>query len=208
MATYNTLENANDYALVDDVVFWWSKTLRKRVKRHGWNAYLVTFMFNHIPGGSTVKLKMMQDSMCRFYSTLLTRVVRNPNSLSQLFNRPIMMAVPDYPVYKHKKVSLQDAKINDGLHFHALLAVPSESRLKQDVGSHVQQYSGLYVKAPIQRIHVDLIEAGNRRTIDYAMKSVKRQTCRWEDVLVLPKSPCEFACRSDQYKWLASLLCD
>jgi len=208
MTTYDNFYNVSDGIFVDDVILWWSKKIRQTVKRNGWNAYFVTFMYSHISGGPAVKIKMMQDSVCRFYSTLLTRVVRKPNSLSQLFNRPLMMAVPDYPVYKHDKMRLQDVKVNDGLHFHAILAVPSESRLKQDVGSHVEQYSRLYIKPPLWRIHVEMIERGTKRTVDYGMKSIKRRTCRWDDVLVLPKSPSEFGSRSEQYKWLAGLLCD
>jgi hypothetical protein len=208
MATYDNFRNVNDYAFLEEVVSWWSGKIEERVVRHGWNAYIVTFMFNRIPGEFSVKLKMMQDSARRFYSTLLTRVVRKPNSLSQLFNRPLMMAVPDYPVHKRDKMRLRDVRLNDGLHFHAILAVPSESRLKRDIGSHVEQYSGLYIKAPVQRIHVKMIEKGAVRATDYAMKSLKRRRCSWEDVLVLPKSPCEFASRSDQYKWLVSLLAD
>jgi hypothetical protein len=126
---------SNDIAFVETVTAWWSREVEERVRDHGWNAYLITFMFNHIPGRPATKLKLMQDSVPRFYSKLVTRVVRRPNSIEQLFNRPRMMVAPDYPVFKHYKIGLQAAIVNDGLHLHSILAVALKSRLKEDVVS-------------------------------------------------------------------------
>ena len=138
---------SDDVALVEHIISWWSREMEERVILHGWNAYLVTFMFNHIPGSPPKKLKLMQDSVCRFYSKLVTRIVRKPNSIYQLVNRPRMITAPDYPVFKHKKIGLQVASVNDGLHMHSILAVPLKSRLKEDIASHVARKSYLYIKA-------------------------------------------------------------
>jgi hypothetical protein len=116
--------SSNDVAFVETVTSWWSKEMEERVRDHGWNAYIVTFTFNHIPGQPATKLKMMQDCVCRFYSKMVTRVVRKPNSMHQLFNRPRMMTAPDYPVFKHEKIGLAAATVNDGLHLHSILALP------------------------------------------------------------------------------------
>ena len=64
---------SEDVAFVETVTSWWSREVEERVRDYGWNAYLVTFMFNHIPGGPAVKLKLMQDSVSRFYSKLITK---------------------------------------------------------------------------------------------------------------------------------------
>lgn len=92
-----------DVAVVEAIISWWSWEMEERVTLDGWNTYLVTFMFNHIPGPSPNKLKLMQDSVCRFYSKLVTRIVRKPNSVYQLVNRPRMITTPDYPVFKYEK---------------------------------------------------------------------------------------------------------
>jgi hypothetical protein len=149
-------------------------------------------MFNHVSGLPAARLKAMQDSVDRFYSTLITRIVRNPNSVHQLRLRPRMLTAPDYPVFKHDKIGLRDATVNDGLHMHSILAVPLKSRLKEDVASHVERKKHLYVKRPLYSINFALIEGNAYDVTDYAMKIVKRGRCRWEDVFFLPKSPSEF----------------
>jgi hypothetical protein len=182
----------NDVALVETIISWWSREMEERVRLDGWNAYFVTFMFNHIPDKpAAAKLKLMQDRVCRFYSKLVTRIVGKPNSPAQLFNRPRMICAPDYPVFKYEKIGLLAATANDGLHLHSILAVPLKSRLKQDVASHVRQRSYLYLNPPIREIDFRLIENNIKGVTDYAMKAIKGGICRWEDVFFLPKTPSE-----------------
>jgi hypothetical protein len=183
----------SDVAFMETIISWWSREMEDKVQLHGWNPYLVTFMFNHIPGGPAAKLKMMQDRVCRFYSKLVTRVVRKPNSPAQLFNRPRMICAPDYPVFKYEKISLKAATVNDGLHLHSILAVPLKSRLKEDLISHVERMKRLYIKPPLRSINFAPIVDNTYGVTDYAMKTVKHGRCRWEDVFFLPKSSSELS---------------
>ncbi len=183
----------SDVALVETIISWWSREMEDRVRVHGWNAYFVTFMFNHIPDGPAVRLKLMQDRVCWFYSKLVTRIVRKPNSPAQLFNRPRMICAPDYPVFKYEKIGLRAATVNDGLHLHSILAVPLRSRLKEDVASHVGRKPHLYLKPPLREIDFQPIENNMKGVTDYAMKTIKRGICRWEDVFFLPKSSSELS---------------
>lgn len=185
--------NSQEVAIIETITSWWSREVEEKVTKNGWSAYLVTFMFNHISGSAAARLKVMQDSVCRFYSTLVTRVVRKPNSIHQLFLRPRMLTVPDYPVFKYEKIGLRDATVNDGLHMHSILSVPLNSRLKVDVISHVAEKSRLYRKRPLREIHFEPIEHSTYAVTNYVMKSVRRGRCRWEDVLFLPKSPSELS---------------
>jgi hypothetical protein len=137
--------NSQEVAFIEIITLWWSREIEERVTKDGRNAYLVTFMFNHLSGLPAERLKIMQDSVCRFYSTLVTRIVRKPNSIHQLFLRPRMLTVPDYPVFKYGKIGLREATVNDGLHMHSLLSVPLNSRLKVDIISHVAEKSRLYI---------------------------------------------------------------
>jgi hypothetical protein len=184
---------SDDVALVEAIISWWSREMEDRVTLDGWNTFLVTFMFNHIPEPPPKKLKLMQDSVCRFYSKLVTRIVRKPNSIYQLVNRPRMITAPDYPVFKYEKIGLQAATVNDGLHMHSILAVPLKSRLKEGIASHVAGKSYLYIKPPLRNIHFLPIEGNIKGVTDYALKAVKHRRCRWEDVLFLPKSPSELS---------------
>jgi hypothetical protein len=180
--------NPKEVALIETITSWWSREVEDKVTKDGWNAYLVTFMFHHLSGLPVARLKVMQDSVCRFYSTLVTRIVRKPNSIHQLYLRPRMLVAPDYPVFKHDKISLRDATVNDGLHMHSILAVPLKSRLKEELASHVAGKSRLYIKKPLRKIHFQPIESHTYAVTNYAMKAVRRGRCRWEDVLLLPKS--------------------
>jgi hypothetical protein len=125
------------------------RLLQQRVKNNGWNPYFLTFMFRRLPGNKKVQLVAMEEAVVRFYSTLLTRVVRNPHSPFQQSQRPILIAAPDYPVFKHERQRISDIAINDGLHMHAMLAVPWQSRMKGDTISHLQRYNRLYIKDPL-----------------------------------------------------------
>ena len=196
------LTNEQSRALISGYI----EIMDRKIRRFGWNAYLVTFMFKQIPGGKTARIKIISDTLHRFYSTLLTRIVRRPQSPFQLSERPLFITLPDYPVPKHDKQKLADITINDGLHMHAILAVPWESRLKQDVITHVDRYTRLYIKEPLSRINIGLIEENLDRVGDYVFKSIKRSRCEWDDVIILPKSTSEVRNRSEAYKKMVKLM--
>jgi hypothetical protein len=174
--------------------------LQQRVENDGWNPYLLTFMFRHLPGKKDTQLLSMEQAVLRFYSTLLTRIVRNPHSAFQQSQRPILIAVPDYPVFKHDKQKISDIAINDGLHMHAMLAVPWQSRMKEDIISHLQRYNRLYVKDPFKRINISEIEDNIGRVGDYVFKSIKTVRCSWDDIIVLPKDRSEIRPTSNTFR--------
>ncbi len=107
--------------------------------RSGWNAWLLTFMFRPLPGSPDYVLESMRDELDRFYRTLATRVARRPSSASL----PVLIAAPDLPVGKADK-PLRDLAINDGLHFHSILACPPNSRLPMPVNEHLRTERALY----------------------------------------------------------------
>ncbi len=165
-----------------------AELIEGRVTGDGWNAYLVTFMFHPLPGGTQAKLQSMKDAVYRFYATFLTRVLRKPKSPFHAGGRPLLFASPDYPVPKHEKQSISQFAINDGLHFHGILAVPLESRLREDVITHIHNKAETYVRYPLRRIHAVLIEENRLNFVsDYGLKSVKRNRLNWDDVIILPK---------------------
>jgi hypothetical protein len=165
--------------------------IERGMKRDGWNGYLLSFMFHPVPGATRTKPEIMGEALYRFYATFLTRVVRNPNSIFQLSQRPLFIAAPDYPAPKHQKQKISDVAINDGLHMHGLLVVPWECRLKEDVITHLERHDALYRKAPLRRIDVQPIEKRLGFVVDYVFKSVKKRRVSWDDVILLPKSSWE-----------------
>jgi hypothetical protein len=89
----------------------------------GYKPYLLSFMFKPLPGTITIHLLQMSDEIERLYSIFTNHIVRNSSSPSQQLLRPVLIAAPDLLVPKHDKHSLQDATINHGLHYHAILLV-------------------------------------------------------------------------------------
>jgi hypothetical protein len=102
----------------------------------GWSAFLLTLMFSPLSGHYLSKLHQMKGSIERFYSRLLTRLVRYP-SKGEL---PILIGMADFPVPKRrKKSSVMDVIINDGLHFHSILLIPPKSRLRSSLDKHLEE---------------------------------------------------------------------
>jgi hypothetical protein len=158
----------------------------------GHDAYLTTFMFNHIPGNSKSIIGSMTKDIEQFYRTLVTRVVRNARK-AQIHQLPKLIALPDRPVPKHFKQALQDVAINDGLHFHGFTMIPERSRLDCELDDHVRQ-SGIYTDSRYTRIcHIDVQRIKTRPgyTTGYGLKWLKRNAAAYDDLLILPVAKSE-----------------
>jgi hypothetical protein len=158
--------------------------------RAGWSCYLVTFLFDQLPGSRAAVINQMKDRVQRVYSRLVTRVNRKPkNALPD--ELPVLIGLADLPVYKRDRSSLHNARCNDGIHFHALVLLPPTSRLKESLVDHFRQNEEVYAcpGMSIQRIHAEAVIGDHERVVDYALKTVRRRRLSYEDaVLVLPRS--------------------
>src|SRR6202521_2992158 len=54
--------------------------LFQRYIDQSWKAYIITFMFNSLPGGKQALFNQFNQEVTRVYSNFVTRVVRNPKS--------------------------------------------------------------------------------------------------------------------------------
>ena len=77
-------------------------TLVKQYLDQGWQGYLMTMMFNQLPGNDRQKNHQMQVGMEGIYASFLTRIIRNPRKSSSA--KPILICCPDWPVRKNKKI--------------------------------------------------------------------------------------------------------
>jgi hypothetical protein len=159
----------------------------------GWNASLLTFMFERLRGGRQGIIAQMRSDVDLFYRTFLTRVVANPRARA-LDRLPLLIACADVPGSGHKALALEDALVNDGLHFHGLLVVPPCSRLRVPAHEHVRERQATYVHdgTRLRRVHAIPIEATPDRAADYVMKAFRSGRLSYDDaVLVLPRSSSE-----------------
>jgi hypothetical protein len=156
----------------------------------GWKSYLLTFMFNHLRGSPAGVQMQMEREVERVYAKMLTRVVRKPRSLANVGKLPIWIAVPDFPVPKRERTSLDAVTVNNGRHVHALALDPPWSRMGMGLDEHFQQHQELYLGAArkLRRIDVELIRHSPKYVTDYALKSLKRRRADGDDVLILPRA--------------------
>jgi hypothetical protein len=163
----------------------YSELIQRQIDQDGSNAFLLTFMFKPLAGSTKSILIRMNTEVQRVYSTFVTRVVRNPSSERQKASLPLLITVPDKPVYKLKKQKLADLKINGGLHLHGILCVPWISRLKVDVPTHFEAKKAVYVKNRLIRIDVEPIYSVRvNHVVDYAFKALKNGNATSDDIQI------------------------
>lgn len=170
----------------------------------GFEPYMLTIMFNQLPGKERAHIEQMRALITAFYQKLVPRLYRRPNTIPlELF--PLLLAWPDWPVPKKRKFKwdhLVNIAINDGLHFHAVYLHPPFTRLKVCFETHYAEKQLTYVKpdGPMSRIHVKPITYTPHRAIRYIMKQVERERIDSVDLLVLPKTHDELAGRLPRRK--------
>jgi hypothetical protein len=175
---------------------WTKKQARKWVNEYydlEWTPYFMTFMFRQIPGSIEEKLRQMHKGISRFYGTLASRVVRSPRSPKWAHLLPRGVFYPDGPCYTGRKSELSKVKINDGLHFHGIILVPNQSRLKVPFLQHLRDKKRSYGRGDILMIHAEPNRDHHRFVADYAGKAVKRGRTAYDDVLVLPRTGAELS---------------
>jgi hypothetical protein len=156
-------------------------------------AYYVNFMFNALPGKETTKFAIMKSEVTRVHSLLAKHTVRKWKSPKWCDLVPVLIGAPDYPVIKKKRVEAKLYQVNDGLHFNAVMLIPSRdalytpgkcSRLKEPLDEHFERKAGEYLTRRLARIHVTPVDPGTTMT-DYMLKAFRRGRITSDDVLVL-----------------------
>lgn len=161
-------------------------------ERAGDQVHIVTFMFPSVGNSKEIILLRMRDQVERVYSTYLTHVCRRPLAKSNEC-LPVLIGSFDLPVFKYGKSS-GTSSLNQGLHFHALLVTPSESRLKTSVDEHFADHNEKYTAngSLIQKIHVEKVTHGLARVTDYVLKSITNGRLTYDEaIVILPKARSE-----------------
>jgi hypothetical protein len=145
-------------------------------------------MFRHIPGSDQERLRQMHKEIGIFYGKLASWMVRKPKSPKCAHLLPRGVFYPDGPCYKREKQALRDVTINDGLHFHGIILVPTKSRLKVPFLQHLRDKKRSYGRGYMLMIHAAPNRDHHQFVADYAGKAVKRGRVSYDDVLVLPRT--------------------
>ena len=182
------------------LILAYDEWIRKHLEGREWHGYLLTFMFNHLDGNHAAVLTQMRQEITWFYGRLLTRIHRRPRSAGARPCLPVLIAAPDRPVPKRRgKLSIQDVTINDGLHHHAVLLVPVNTRLDHGVDVEVAENEAVYLgrRGKLRHIDVRPIAEPEGDVVGYALKQVARNPASIDDILVLPKAASELIPRAE-----------
>lgn len=176
---------------------YYAQMVQERL-RLNWDACLLSFMFNQLPGNERTKVKLMLEEVRTIYHKLLTRLYRYPKSVlhDQL---PMLIAVPDYPVFKSKRALYVNPDINDGLHVHAVITCPHSTRLTTSLPEFLTTWSDSKLVGPeryLAKLHVEPITQTPGRVMDYVMKSEGRRGIISDDTLLLPEASSEYSRRT------------
>ncbi|MHB2209704.1 hypothetical protein [Methylobacterium sp. CM6257] len=110
---------------------------------------------------------------------------------------PILIGAADLSIHKRRpdRAASKDPNAVGGLHFHGMLAIPSNSRLgDQSVQEHFEENDRNYRRGlGIERIDIAPVEPG---TIPKVMRNCLRAVCRRtigfdEGILILPRASSE-----------------
>jgi len=74
--------------------------VQEHVKK-GWDAYLLTFMFGHLPGSVDAKIQQMHREIVALYGKMATRFVKKPRSPNSAHLLPKGLFFPDVPCFTH-----------------------------------------------------------------------------------------------------------
>jgi hypothetical protein len=98
------------------------------------------------------------------------------------------IVVPDFPVPKHAKTSLQDVTLNGGLHMQGIALLPPASRLNAGLDRHFAAHQALYVRSgfPLCRLHAEAILQTPEIATEYVLKSIRRGRVSGDQILLLP----------------------
>jgi hypothetical protein len=163
-------------------------TMAKEYLKSGWSGYLMTLMFNQLPGSPLEKHQQMKSQIEDVYASLLTRLIRRPHAHDA--NPPVLLSAPDWPVPKKDKQTISEILTNGGLHYHGifLIAPPDRHhRLKGPLDQHFCDQQNYYTRDGLLR-SIDAKPfplADAEAVVDYALKGLKTGRIDYDEGLLL-----------------------
>ena len=163
----------------------------KRAREHldsGGSGYLMSFLFNRTGGSEKEMNRVMKSEIEGLYASLLTRLIRRPHSPGAI--KPVLIASPDWPVYKKRKTLLSEITTNNGLHHHGILLVAPVDRhyrLKIPVEQHFADQQDYYTRdqklRSVEARQFPAEDAGI--VVDYVLKGLKANRLDDDETLLI-----------------------
>lgn len=168
--------------------------LVRKYQRKGMLTYFISFMFNQLPGSQATKMEIMKKCVERVHFILTRNIVRKPKSARWMHLRPIFIGCPDFPVPKSQKISIKQASVNDGMHYHVIACVPKKapknlqgpglrlSRLRTGLKKHFEDKSHQYLTRELGRINVQRVK--RKTMVGYGLKAFTNFRISADDITI------------------------
>jgi hypothetical protein len=87
----------------------------------------------------------------------------------------------------------EDITINDGLHYHGIVLIRIDTRLKVGLDMYINQNYQHFVKpgGPLRKIHIEPIDRTPAKAVDYVLKAIEWRIPDSNQMLILPKAVSE-----------------
>lgn len=164
---------------------------------NGWTPYLLSIKFDEISGGPVKRKAVMEEEIHELFVFILCHTHKRPHG-KPADDLPLMIAIPDDPVFKRNKDMLRNIAINDGLHYHAILVIPPWSRMSKPLEDALFERANRRKNSCMLLPHVEPITHATDFVTDYAFKGLKSGRNSGDDLLVFPYSRSELPSRREK----------
>lgn len=185
-----TAEQAKSYNERKQTIEEWGRWIDEKLDE-GWEGYLVTLKYKEIRGSEATKIEVMGKELERVYATFLTHLFRRPNAPGNKEKLPILIAAPDFPVAKRRKVLLKEILLNGGLHFHGVLLIHPDRRLDESVQDYFDDNMHVCANAKHELLHLHLEPIVDQASYvtGYGFKTIrKRASIGLDGFIILPRT--------------------
>ena len=158
--------------------------------QEGWSACRLSIMFKQMPVDGRLAIDWMKKDIAAFHRTLTDRSLRRAYRPAVSDKRPILFAAPDIGGSgsgpRKRKVAGGDIRINDGLHYDAILLIPRGTRLKMPLlNDSLDRYR--HPGSWIVRIHCEPLDYLDR-AVSYMLKWSNWHTPQEDSLIFLPEA--------------------
>jgi hypothetical protein len=168
-----------------EIIEAYGQLVKDKLSSGDWEGYMLSVMFNPLPGSPAVTIKCMHQATTALFSKLVTRTVRRPNTRKGKTKTPIGIFFMDIPDGL-RVLDTRDVLVNDGVHMHGIIMVPTTSRLKEPLDVHFAKNKSLYqVGTSIHHIDVRSINYASDQATSYSGKAVSKRRFGYDDILIL-----------------------
>jgi hypothetical protein len=192
---YQTNTQYESYTQRKQIVSGYETLIQEIIDKWDAEAYFVNFMFHQLPGKESTKISIMTKDVTRFHGLLKRHVVRKFDKPGWRDLVPALIGAPDFPVPKTLKSDVRLLRVNDGLHFNAVVLLPPrfeppkiigerQSRLEESLVLHVKRFEYEYLTDKLYSIYVMPLVEGTTMA-DYTLKAFVRGRINSSDILIL-----------------------